>query len=159
MSFTITRLTDHRAMVRGTDQFGNTGTTVVSTAQLDELEEARAHQEAHEIFDNAVEEFFAPLTEAAEAFAQSGKEADDPIATYVLQYEVEAVEGQQEIRIPLSRDSQIIFLIEHNEFDRLVWVNDSLEVLAYEGGDEDEDFGDDPGDVVENPMVDESEEG
>lgn len=134
-NFTITRLVDDRAIITGTDVFGVSGRTTVFTGQWDEINGDSAYDQATEAFDSAVEEFFAPLTEAAEKFNKSLEQAEPDSIGYVVQRE--AVEGraaQPAQIVKLSHDSIVLRLIEQGDSDRLVWVgDDQLEVLAEAG--------------------------
>lgn len=127
-SFTITPLAGDSALVRGTDNSGVTGETKLDAREWNLFKMRDKHIAAHEEFDKAVTEFFKPLTDAAEAVSAVDKDKD-PLYYEVLSDEVEAVEGQEEVRINLSRDSIILKAIETGETDRLVWVLGNLEVL------------------------------
>jgi hypothetical protein len=132
MTFTIRRLAGHRALVTGTDVLGQTGTAVLDTDEWDRFKAQREHSELHKEFDATVEAFYAPLIEAAEKLqADHDKEFEpDPLFSEVVVEGVEGVEPVQEVRIHLSKDSAILKLIEQGSaHDRLVWVNDSLEIL------------------------------
>lgn len=130
MTFTITKLTGSRALIQGTDILGTDGKTVVSTEEWDGIQ---AHKDLHvagDAFDAAVEEFFAPLNEAAEKLkaAGMGKAIDED--TFVVLHEgTEPVEGVAPVVSHLSHDSIVLRLIERGDGDRLVWVNDQLEIL------------------------------
>lgn len=131
MTFTVTNLMNHRAVVQGTDVFGNNGQTIVSTQQWDEIKAARDFEQAHEAFDIEVQEFFKPLTDAAERAAQAtaGK-AEDAIGYLVLEEGSDGEVARPERRARLSKDSIVLRLIEQGDTDRLMWVGDNqLEVL------------------------------
>jgi hypothetical protein len=132
-TFTITRLVGDRAIVKGTDVFGVEGSVTVFTTQWDEVNANTAYDQATEAFEAAVEEFFAPLTKAAEAMHQSVSRPTDSIGYVVLREGQAAVPAQSEHIVKLNRDSVILRLVEQGDFDRLVWVGDELEVLA-DGG-------------------------
>lgn len=127
--FTTTRLTGHRVLVEGTDIRGNEGTTVLDSQQWDDL---AAHSQYHQdvdAFDAAVEEFFAPLTTAAEALEAKRQQAEDPLTYVVMSEGVDGQEARAEVRVRLSNDSILLRLLEAGDTDRLIWVNDTLEVL------------------------------
>lgn len=131
MTFQVQNMLGDQALVSGTDRSGNHGKTIISTAQWDELKARKNFSAATEEFDKAVEEFFAPLTEAAEAAAKAMVKPTDPTEYIVLTEEVESVEGKPAEIVPLSQDSIILRLIEEDKTDRLVWVDEStLAVLA-----------------------------
>lgn len=137
MTFSITKLVGDRAIVKGTDKFGTEGSTVVTTTQWDEVQ---AHSQFHtsvEAYDAAVEEFFAPLIAATEAVeAKMARPAADPISHVVLHEGTEAVQGEEATIIKLGRDAIILRIVEEGKTDRLVWVDDELEILAVEVEDD-----------------------
>lgn len=146
--FTTTNLTGERVLVRGTDQFGTEGQTIVDASQWNMVKAKSSHMEAHENFNAAVEEFFAPLMEAADLLNSSAQPKVDPISYVVLQEGAEAQQGQDEIAVKLDVDSIVLRLLEHGDYDRLVWVNDQLEVLEVMDFDDDTGNGDSPVDEV-----------
>jgi hypothetical protein len=132
MTFSVQTMLGNTALVQGTDIAGNTGKTIVSTTQWEELKSRTEFSSATEDFDRAVEEFFAPLTEAAEkaAKALSGK-PQDSAEFVVLNEAVEGTPSKPADIIQLTRDSIILRLIEEGNTDRLVWVDEStLGILA-----------------------------
>jgi hypothetical protein len=129
MTFNTKKLTGSRVVVEGTDLAGNSGTTVVSSAQWDEINQRGEFSQAQQAFDDAVEEFFAPLTEAAEKLANSVSRPTDSISYVVQQEEIVGQAAQPQVLVRLSHDSIVLRLIESGNTDRLVWVGDKLEVL------------------------------
>lgn len=132
MTFTTRRLAGQRALVTGTDVLGQTGTAVLDTAEWDRFKQERDHEKLHEDFDAKVEKFYAPLIEAADKLTAAHKAASapDPLFSEVVVEGTEGVAAVQEVRVHLSKDSAILKLIESGQaHDRLVWVNDSLEIL------------------------------
>jgi hypothetical protein len=130
MSFTVQSMLGDQALVSGTDAFGKTGKTVVSTQQWDELKAKQNFSAAVEDFDAAVAEFFRPLTDAAEAVTDT-QPTYDPAEYIVLTEEVEGVEAKEQEIVELTRDSIILRLIEEGTTDRLIWIDEStLGVLA-----------------------------
>lgn len=140
--FTTTNLTGERVLVRGTDQFGTEGQAVVFASQWNDVKARSSHMEAHESFEAAVEEFFAPIMEAADLLNSSAQPKVDPISYVVLQEGTEAEQGRDEIAVKLTVDSIVLRLLEQGDYDRLVWVNDQLEVLEVMDFDDDTDNGD-----------------
>lgn len=128
MTFTIQRLTGARAVVRGTDTNGVDGECVVSTAQWDSVTAHDKQHQAQEDFDAAVEEFFKPLTDAAERASQTVQTVDED-SFIVLHEGVEGVPGRPADILRLNHDSIVLRIIEQGNHDRLVWVNECLEVL------------------------------
>jgi len=129
MTFTVTRLIGNRALVRGDDVTGNTGETVLDTTQWDEITQHKAVDAATAEFDKAVEEFFAPLTKAAEAVGKKLERPTDAIDYVVLHEGTEAVAGTPAHVVRLTHDSKVLRLIEGGNDQRLVWVMDHLEIL------------------------------
>lgn len=129
-NFTSVKLTDERVLVRGTDVMGHEGETVLNSAQWNEVIAHTEHSLAVEDFDRAVEEFFAPLTAAAEKVSKQMTKPTDPLSYVVLHEGTEGVEGTDDVLVKLNKDSMILRLLESNDFDRLVWVGKELEILA-----------------------------
>ncbi len=132
MSFVVQHMLGAQALVSGADRLGNEGKTIVSTVQWDELKERKNFSSATEDFDTAVEEFFAPLKEASEKIEKAlAPKEKDSLEFVVLKKGVEAVEGERDQIVELTKDSIILRLIEEGNTDRLIWVDEStLGVLA-----------------------------
>lgn len=137
-SFTKLNLSNNRVVVKGTDNEGNYGETVVSNAEWTEVQRRNEHSVAHVDFDAAVEEFFKPLTEAAEALELTfNDQSRDPLGFVTLQEGVAPTQGQDEVVIRLSKDSTILRCLDEGHDDRLVWVNSELEILEVLPGTDD----------------------
>jgi hypothetical protein len=132
--FTTTRLVDERVLVQGTDVFGNEGQTVLDSSQWTEVNSHKEFDQATAAFDAAVEEFFKPLTEAAEAVGKKLEKQPDPIGFVVLSEEVAGVQGKPAHLVKLTKDSTVLRILESGDHDRLAWVNDQLEVLEVLAG-------------------------
>lgn len=132
MTFQVQNMLGNKALVSGTDLAGNEGKTIVDTTQWDELRARKNFTSAKADFDAAVEEFFAPITEAAEALEKAVEtKAPDAAAYIVLSEEVEGVAHQPRKVVALSQDSIVLRMIEEGNTDRLIWVDEStLAVLA-----------------------------
>lgn len=131
MTFNITTLTGHRAVVQGTDAFGTSGQQVVDTRQWDEIQRTLAQRDAAEVFDAEVKEFFAPLAKASEAFEKAGAQDTDDFDVFVFEEGVDSTPGQPQRVVALSYDSMILRALQTpGEDDRLMWVNGFLEILA-----------------------------
>lgn len=129
--FTTTKLVNHRVLVSGTDTAGTQGSTVVDSSQWDEIQMHTSFNEAQLAFDDAVEEFFAPITEATEALAASTEVSEDDLNVWVVKPGADAVPGTQGVAYSLTQDSKILRLIEEGNTDRLIWVDGDLEILAH----------------------------
>lgn len=134
-TFNVTELAGHRALVTGDAN----QQCILDTTERDELRLLIENREVDQMFDEDIEDFFAPLTRAAELhdrrhelLAQQFNQADDPAFSLVLKEAVEGVEGVEEERVILSHDSVVLRLIDSGRTDRLVWVgNDRIEVVAH----------------------------
>lgn len=129
MSFTTTKLTNHRVLVSGTDVLGVNSTTVLDSTEWDCINAEREHLSAHTVFDREVESFYAPLVAATEALRAAGSSDVDDLFIEVLDEGTEAVPGSAGVRFHLSKDSALLKLLAANTTDRLVWVKDELEIL------------------------------
>jgi predicted transcriptional regulator len=133
MSFTITKLAGDRALVKGRDTLGTHGQQILDAAEWNELNAHNKHKSAHEAFDAAVEEFFAPLNDAIAEIKTSVKPKQDPLFFVTVQEKSEAVAGTDEVLVRLSHDSAVLRLVEQDpDTARLIWVNDNLEILEQE---------------------------
>jgi len=132
MTFTTTKLVDERVLVRGTDVFGTSGSTVLDSSQWSEVNSRKEFSQATDEFDKAVAEFFAPLTEAAEKINKKVTKQPDALSYVVLSEATEGVQAKPAQLIKLTKDSIILRIIEQGNTDRLAWVADELEVLAVE---------------------------
>lgn len=131
--FTTANLTGERVLVKGTDRFGTEGTTVLDGSVWAQVKRHQAFHSAEETFDSAVEDFFAPLLEAAGQLEDAlAVPAPDPITYVVLNEGVEGTDGREREVIKLDPDSVVLRLIEAGDTDRLVWVMDRLEVMTVE---------------------------
>ena len=132
MSFTTTALVGNRVLVTGTDFLGTEGKAVLDSSQWVAVNARKQHNVASKEFDTAVEEFFAPLTQAADkAHAATQGPVEDPITYVVIDDAVEGVQGKPAHVEKLTRDSVILRILEEDsDTTRLAWVADQLEVLA-----------------------------
>ncbi|QIN93901.1 hypothetical protein HWD16_gp18 [Microbacterium phage Arete] len=129
-AFTTTTLTQNRVLVDGTDRFGVTDRKVLDATEYNELFAADQHSAAHEAFDAAVREFYAPLTAAVEEFEAALDSEDEDLFEITVQEGIEPTLGQPEIRRRLGRDTVILRLIDQGEEDRLIWIKGELEITA-----------------------------
>jgi hypothetical protein len=130
MTFSMLKLSGERVVVRGTDQHQVEGSTVLNAAEWNAIKRSRDGDQAEKEFDRTVEQFFSPLTQAAEKLAKSRRGEDADPSTYVVIDEgTEGTAGRPRRVASLSRDSIVLRLLEEGDDARLVWVNDQLEVL------------------------------
>lgn len=130
MSFNAKALMGNRYLVAGTDFTGAEGAVVIDGTQWNQVVSWDKSKRAQATFDEAVNSFFAPLLEAAEAMEQ--EHVGDSIGTLVLEEGTEGTAGVPAKVVQLTKDSIILRLIENNETDRLIWVYPNLEVLEAE---------------------------
>lgn len=128
MSFSTIKLANDRVVVRGTDIHGTSGETIVNGAQWAEVGARTEFKQATEAFDQAVEDFFAPLTQAIEAVESKVAKPSDSIGYVVFEEAEEGRPHKPGQLIKLTRDSVVLRLIEQGNTDRLIWVNGELEV-------------------------------
>ena len=129
--FKTTRLANHRVLVKGTDQFGTTNQTVLDSTQWDGIKAELTKSTVEDQFNAAVEEFYAPLLEKIDAIvADARKSVVDDAYVLTVGETVNAVEAVAPTVYRLNQDSAILRLLEEGRTDRLVWVNDKLEIIA-----------------------------
>ena len=129
-NFNVTRLSGQRALVQ--DASG-THQAILYTAEWEEVKHRLAHDDAEKDFGAAVEEFFKPLVEAcnlAEEKLAATLPKTDPAFTVEIAPAVEGVEGAPAVTFALSHDSAVLRILESGDHSRLIWVGDSIEILA-----------------------------
>lgn len=131
MTFSIHTLVGERVLVKGTDQFGVTGQTVLDSSQWAQVNSHKEYDQATEAFEQAVEEFFAPILDAAAQLDQAkAKPEPDSIGYVVLSEPEEGRPAKPGHLVKLTHDSIVLRLLEGGQHDRLAWVGDNLEVLG-----------------------------
>ncbi len=128
--FTTTRLAGSRTLVQGTDSASNSGSVVLDSAEYDNLFAQDQLADAHAEFDAAVEEFFAPITEAADKLEAAHRVEVDPSSIYVVDEGEAGVSGRPAKIIEVSHDTQVLRLVQSDP-DRLLWVNGTLEITEF----------------------------
>ena len=129
-SFGTTALTYDRFLIEGTDSKGTIGKTVVNGGQFLQLKDVTKDSAAHEAFDKAVEKFYAPITKAVAALEAAHIANAEDLFTEVIQPAVQSISGQPAITVRLEHETVVLRLIEAGDYDRLIWVGDSLEITA-----------------------------
>lgn len=132
MTLTMSKLVNEGVLVRGQDINGTDGSIVLDGSQWAEVNAHRAKHDADEVFEKAVDDFFAPLVEAAEAAGKAIENVPDSLTYVVLHEGVEGQQGRSEQRVALTHDSQVIRLLESGAgHSRLVWDGQgNLAILA-----------------------------
>ena len=129
-NFTATALANEHFLVEGTDVRGRHGECVIYGGQWLEIKRALGTDTAKAQLDAAIEEFFKPLVEAADAFTAAKAPVVDALSVVVLN-EGTAGEPAREREVALlGRSSQILRAIEEGTTDRLLWVDGSLVLTA-----------------------------
>ena len=129
MSFTVTPLLNQRVLVEGTDTRGTTGSVILDGAQWLALNARMDHEQAHDKYDAAVEKFFAPLTDAAEAVHAPKEDPASRLDMIVFSEEVKAVKAKPAEILTLHAHTTILRLIHTGDTGLLVWVSGELVVI------------------------------
>lgn len=129
MSFKTQALTGNRVLVTE-GKAGNGRQTVLDGSQWAEIQAVQSYNEADATFNETVAEFFAPITAAAEAANKAIEVPSDELTFIVLSEGTEGVATVPAHVVELTKDSQILRLIESGDTSRLVWVGDELDILA-----------------------------
>ena len=129
-NFTTTALANEFFLVEGTDVRGRYGEHVIDGCQWLEIKRALGTDTAKEQLDAAVEEFFKPLVEAADAFAAAKAPVVDALSVIVLNEGTTGEPAREREVIRLNQASQILRAIEEGTTDRLLWVDGELVITA-----------------------------
>lgn len=135
--FTLKYLTGNRVYVYGTNAAGLPHEVVLDGTVLRELQQRHLEHKAGDAYDRTVEEFFAPLTDAAEMLQRIQQPLKaDPAFVYVVDEGVEPVKGVEPEAYKLDHDGAVLRLLEAGDIDRLIWVSlgntSSIEILGYQ---------------------------
>lgn len=129
MTFNTQALTGNRVLV--TEGTGNKAkSTVLDGTQWAEIKAEQSFLDADATFNETVAAFFAPITEAAEAANKAIEVPTDELEFIVLNEGTEGVASTPAHVVQLTKDSQILRLLEDGNTKRLVWVGDTLDILA-----------------------------
>ena len=137
--FNTTKLAGHRVLVD--DGVTGGSKTVLDSTEWDHIKLSQKANSAESDFDAAVTAFFAPLTDAAQAFGKAAAPKLDPRFYMVEGENVEGVEAQSVRLNMLNRDSVILRIIEAGNTDQLVWVGDTIEILEADDSTLENPFG------------------
>ena len=129
-NFTTTALANEFFLVEGTDVRGKYGECVIHGGEWLKIKRALGTDTAKEQLDAAIEEFFKPLVEAADAFAAAKAPVVDALSVVVLNEGTTGEPAREREVVHLGRDSQILRAIEEGAADRLLWVGDELVITA-----------------------------
>jgi hypothetical protein len=121
MTLTTTPLLSGGYLVKGTDAEGNKGSTILTSDRWDLVLHLRNHKVAEEEFDKTVEEFFAPLTEAAD---KAKALIAGPAKEWGTVTIGENVEGSHARTVDLDEDGIILQILHEGNQNQLLWVGD-----------------------------------
>lgn len=131
-SFTVQGLLNGGAVVMGTDIHGAQGMMEVSTHQWESIQRTVQSRSNQEQFDQKVEDFFKPLTDAAQAVLDASKQERDPLSYVTLKPGVEGTIAAAEEVVHLNNHSIILRILEdgiQSDINRLVWLDDETLVI------------------------------
>lgn len=125
--FITTRLAGDRMLVTN----GGKKQTILDTAQWDNLKALSQTNEAQADFDQAVKDFFAPLTDAIDKLETAKAPKVDDTFLVVIGETVEGTPDKQARVYHLGHDAAVLRILESGDHSRLVWVgNDAIEIVA-----------------------------
>ena len=123
MTFTTTNLINGGVLVEGTDVAGYIGRTILHSDAWTMVQHLRAHEIADAEFDQVVEEFFKPLTDAADKARALVAGPTQDWGTVTLG---EQVQGHEAEVIRLDADGILLRLLDEGKSDLLRWVDNTL---------------------------------
>ena len=123
MTFTVTPLVSGGYLVEGQDSKGVDGTTVLHSKSWDYVQHLRTHEVAEAEFNDTVEAFFKPLTDAAEAFNAKLGGPTNEWGTVTIG---ETVEGTTARTLELDEAGIILRILDETDGSSLRWVNGDL---------------------------------
>lgn len=129
-SFNTQQLAGHRVLVTGVDNKGENRHAILDSSEWDSLRHDKTEAQAKAEFDRATKAFYAPLTAAADALEKAQLPKLDPAYTYVVTEGEAGTDGVEESIIELDDDSVVLRLLEQGDTTRLIWVGDTIEILA-----------------------------
>ena len=129
-NFTTTALANELFLVEGTDVRSKHGECIVDGGEWLAIKRALGTDTAKAQLDAAVEEFFKPLVEAADAFAAAKAPVVDALSVVVLNEGTAGEPAREREVVHLGRDAQILRAIEDGTTDRLLWVDGVLVITA-----------------------------
>ena len=120
-TFTTTALANGSVLVTGA-----AGTrsyqTILDGRGFASIKQHQTVDMAEKDYDQKVRDFFAPLTDAADALEDAARPTIDPAFIYIMDEGVESVEGKPATIIELDEDTVILRLIEQGNVARLQWA-------------------------------------
>ena len=129
-NITAIALANEFFLVEGTDVRSKHGECIVDGGEWLAIKRALGTDTAKAQLDAAVEEFFKPLVEAADAFAAAKAPVVDALSVVVLNEGTAGEPAREREVVHLGRDAQILRAIEDGTTDRLLWVDGVLVITA-----------------------------
>jgi hypothetical protein len=123
MTFTVTPLVSGGYLVEGQDSKGVEGTTVLHSQSWDYVQHLRTHEVAEAEFDQMVDEFFKPLTDAAAAFNAKLAGPTNEWGTVTIG---ETVEGKTARSLDLDEAGIVLRILDETDGSSLRWVSGDL---------------------------------
>jgi hypothetical protein len=121
MTLNVTPLINGGYLVTGQDSAGAEGKTILRSERWDMVVHLRAHAHAEAEFDEAVEAFFAPLTDAAD---KAKALIAGPTSDYGSVTIGENVEGSHAREVELDEDGILLRILSEGNQNLLLWVGD-----------------------------------
>jgi len=121
MTLSVTPLISGGYLVKGTDNEGTKGSTILTSDRWDLVLHLRNHKVAEEEFDRTVEEFFKPLTDAADKAKATIAGATSEWGKVTIG---ENVEGSHAQVVDLDEDGIILQILAEGNQNQLLWVGD-----------------------------------
>lgn len=129
--FDLTALNNDQYLVEGSDIMGVSGQQVLDGTQWNEVKRRAGADTAKAELDQALAEFFKPISDALDAAKDAVAVTPDDLAYVVVKEPVKGTKSTVGEVVYLTEHSQIIRAIEEGQhMGRLRWVNDSLVILA-----------------------------
>jgi len=128
--FNTTGLSGDRVLVTGTDEQAQPRQVILDATEFNQYWTNDLTKKAAADFDAAVEAFFAPLMDAADKVEAATKKMHDPAFYVVVQESSPGSEEKHEILHKLGKDTVVLRMLHEGNTARLLWVGDSIEVLA-----------------------------
>ena len=126
--FTVTPLMGGGTLVEGTDVTGKEGRTILVSDRWEMLKSIRLHKQASEVFDAQVEEFFKPITDAADMAQAIAHPVTEDWSKVTV---TEGTEGVEPEVITLDMDGVILRLLDETDGSMLRWIGeDTLVAVA-----------------------------
>ena len=131
-TFNTLALTNNRVMVTGKDEQGH-HKTILDGGGWADLQRNEAILKAQDNFDRALADFYAPLNEALSNLETDTRVVRDPMSYITVTEGTEGTDSKDAVEIRLDKDTQILRMLHTpGQEKRLIWVDDSIEILAFE---------------------------